>query len=87
MRVLSYVYNTQGMGLKYHGQNDIVGFADSAFADDRDTLHRTMGYTFLLNGVAVSWSSRKQTHVAISTIEAEYEAAKETMKRSSSSTR
>jgi transposase InsO family protein len=84
MRVLAYLFHTQEMGLEYHGQSDIVGYADAAFADDKVTLHSTMGYTFLLNGCAVSWSSRKQRHIATSTVEAEYvafhEATKEAMK-------
>jgi hypothetical protein len=67
MRVLAYLFHTQEMGLGYHGQSDIVGYADAAFADDKDTLHITMGYTFLLNGCAVSWASRKQRHIATST--------------------
>jgi hypothetical protein len=84
MRVLAYLSYTQDMGLEYHGQSDLVGYTDAAFADDKDTLHSTMGYTFLLNGCAVSWTSRKQKHIATSTVEAEYvafhEAAKEAMK-------
>jgi hypothetical protein len=43
-----------------------------------------MGYTFLLNGSAVFWASRKQRHIATSSVEAEYfafhGAAKEAMK-------
>jgi histone deacetylase 1/2 len=84
MRVLSYLYQTQEMGLEYNGDHDIVGYVDSAFADDKDTLHSTMGYTFVLNGAAVSWGSKKQRTVATSTVEAEYvafhEAAKEAIR-------
>ncbi len=85
MRILAYLFHTVDMGLEYRGQSDLVGYAGAAFADDNDTLHSTMGYTFLLNGCAVSWASRKQRHIATSTVEAEYvafhEAAKEAMKR------
>ncbi len=43
-------------------------------SDDKDTYHSTMGFTFVLNGAAVSWASKKQRHVATSTVEAEYVA-------------
>jgi hypothetical protein len=39
MRVPAYLFYTQDMGLEYHGQSDIVGYADAAFADDKCTLH------------------------------------------------
>jgi hypothetical protein len=41
------------MGLEYNADHD-VGYVDSAFLDDKDTLHSTLGYTFVLNGAAVS---------------------------------
>jgi hypothetical protein len=74
MRVLNYLYQTQDLGLEYNGTHDIVGYVDSSYGDDKDTLHSTMGYTFILNGAAVSWASKKQRHVATSTVEAEYVA-------------
>lgn len=72
MRVLYYLNQTQDKGLEYSGNHDVVGYVDSAYADDKDTFHSTMGYTFILNGAAVSWASKKQRTVATSTVEAEY---------------
>lgn len=60
------------MGLEYCGNHHLVGYGDSAFADDKDEFYRTMGYFFLLDGAAVSWASKKQRGVAGSTVEAEY---------------
>lgn len=37
--------------------------------------HAMLGYTFLIDGGAVSWSLRKQELVILSTVEAEYIAA------------
>ena len=48
---------------------------DSDFAGDLDKRKSTTGYMFTLVEVAVSWISKLQTIVALSTKEAEYMAA------------
>ncbi|KAJ9522562.1 hypothetical protein QJQ45_008399 [Haematococcus lacustris] len=42
---------------------------------DKDTARSTTGYVFTLHGAAISWSSRLQPTVAMSTAEAQYMAA------------
>ena len=42
--------------------------------------HSTMGYIFLMHSAAISWSSKKQASVALSTCEAEIVAASEACK-------
>jgi hypothetical protein len=74
MRVLAYLHGAPDKGLEFNGDHDIVGYVDSAYADDKDYNHSTMGYAFLLNGAAVSWASKKQRGIAHSTVEAEYVA-------------
>jgi hypothetical protein len=74
LRVLGYLYQTPDKGLEYNGDHDVVCYVDSAFADDKDIFASTMGYTFILNGAAVSWTSKKLREVAVSTVEAEYTA-------------
>jgi transposase InsO family protein len=74
LRVLAYLHHTPDFGLEYNGNHDLVGYVDSAFADDKDNYHSTMGFTFLMNGAAVSWQSKKQRGIATSTVEAEYVA-------------
>src|SRR5271168_4069533 len=54
---------------------DIRGFVDVDWARDLDQRRSTSGYVFNLFGGAVSWMSKKQFVVALSTIEAEYMAA------------
>ena len=44
-------------------------------AGDRDNRRRTTGYVFTVGGTAVSWVSKIQSVVALSTTEAEYVAA------------
>jgi hypothetical protein len=51
--------------------------ADSATQEHR---HAITGYTFLIDGGAVSWSSKKQEIVTLSTVESEYVAITHTAK-------
>ena len=55
------------------------GFAPDANTDvdwgsDLDKRKSTYGYAFLLNNGAITWSSKKQPCMALSTMEAEYVA-------------
>ena len=52
------------------------GYADAAFtnADDHKS---TTGYVFLGSGGAITWKSKKQTMIALSSVEAEYVALSE----------
>ena len=52
--------------------NKLVGFSDSDFACDKTDRRSCSGYAFILNSGAISWSSRRQSCVALSTAEAEY---------------
>jgi hypothetical protein len=54
---------------------NLIGFTDADFAGDRLDRKSTSGTCQFLGGSLVSWSSRKQTLVALSTAEAEYIAA------------
>ena len=55
--------------------SDLVGYSDSDYAGDLDDRKSTSGHVFLLNSGAISWSSKKQPVVTLSTTEAEYVAA------------
>ena len=54
---------------------NIHGFVDANWAEYLDQIRSTSGYVFNLFGGAVSWMSKKQSLVALSTIEIEYMAA------------
>lgn len=49
-------------------------FTDSDWGNDADTRRSVSGYVFMKNGGAITWSSRRQPTVALSTSEAEYMA-------------
>lgn len=53
----------------------VHGYSDSDWARDHDTRWSTAGYIFLMAGGAVSWSSKIQSAVTLSSTEAEYIAA------------
>ena len=75
-RVLRYVRGTSDYGILYHG-NDIDkltldGFYDADWGGSRNDRKSTAGYVFKMYGGAISWCSRKQSVVALSSTEAEY---------------
>ena len=52
----------------------MVGYTDADWSGDLDERKSMSGYVFLLNNGAISWSSKKQTCIALSTMEAEFVA-------------
>eukprot|EP00253_Pinus_taeda_P010696 PITA_10696 len=81
VRSLMYLHGTSDYGLCYQGRPglervlDIHGFVNADWAGDLDQRRSTSGYVFNLFEGAVSWMSKKQSVVALSTTEAEYMAA------------
>ena len=87
-RVFRYLHGTSDYGLCYQGRPglervlDIHGFANADWAGDLDQRRSTSGYVFSLFGGAVSWMSKRQSVVALSTTEVEYIAATHASKES-----
>jgi hypothetical protein len=54
---------------------DMNCYVDDGHAADVDTRRSTTGYIFFMSGGSISWQSRLQTSVALSSMEAEYMAA------------
>src|SRR5690349_24524472 len=52
----------------------IEGYSDADWGGSPDDRRSTTGYVFILNGGAITWNSKKQPTVALSTTEAEYMA-------------
>jgi len=81
-RVLRYVKSSMEKGLVFDKNSSCVlqGFCDADWAGDHETRRSTTGFTFIFGGAAVSWGSKLQKTVALSTIEAEYMALCEASK-------
>ena len=75
-RILRYLKGTTYLGLSYKkcAEGNLTGYSDADWAGDMDDRYSTSGNVFFLAGGAVSWLSKKQATVALSTAEAEYVA-------------
>lgn len=76
MHVIGYIKNTIDYGLTYTcgtGLSPYV-FVDADYGGCKDTRRSTSGYVFMMAGGPVTWSSKRQATVALSTVEAEYVA-------------
>lgn len=76
-RALRYLKGTLDFGLFYkkEGNEKLIGYTDSDYAGDQDDRKSTSGYVFMMSSGAVSWSSKKQPVVTLSTTEAKFIAA------------
>mgnify|MGYP005981043023 FL=1 len=77
-----YLISTKNDGLCYDGQNSerLIAYCDSDFAGDTETRRSTTGYIIFFCGGPISWCSRKQPIVSLSSTEAEYISAAECVK-------
>lgn len=75
-RVLRYVQGTLNLSLVFKSDDKkvILGYVDSDWAGDKVDRKSTAGYAFKVFGCTISWMSRKQEAVALSSTEAEYVA-------------
>ena len=84
-RVLRYLRGTVNYGIMFtkSESGELLGYSDADWAGDKEDRRSTSGYLFQMAGGPISWKSRKQESVALSTAEAEYialsSAAQETV--------
>ena len=76
-KIHKYVKTTLGMGLmyKYNAKVSFHGFTDTDFGGDLDDRKSTLGFVFLCGDTSISWCSKKQATVSLSTTEEEYKAS------------
>ena len=65
-RAIRYLKGTRDWKLKFGPTGGVEGFTDANWGNDADDRHSICGYVFMLNGGAISWSSKKQSIVALS---------------------
>ena len=79
--ILRYLRGTTNQALYFGGSNiSLQGYVDADMVGDRDNRRSTTGYVFIVGGTIVSWVSKLQSVVALSTIEAKYVVAIEASK-------
>ena len=77
LRVLAYLSHHKAIGLRYEDdQRDLSGMSDASWA----VQHSTSGHIFTMSKAAISWSSKKQPTIALSSCESEIMAASEAAK-------
>ena len=72
--ILRYLKGTSHFCITYGTCKElrILGFSDSNWGGNLNDRKSTTGYLYMINNGLVSWTSHKQSTVAVSTLEAEY---------------
>lgn len=93
-RVLRYLAGTRDLGLVFGSRNesvsdsrghtqlelDVCAYADADWANDKSDRRSVTGWVAKINGDPISWASKKQRTVALSTCEAELYAEAEAIR-------
>ena len=76
-RIFWYLSSTETLGLWYAHHDDfrLTAYSDADYAGCRIERKSTSGACHFLGGCLISWASKKQNSVALSTAEAEYVAS------------
>lgn len=78
--IVRYLNGTKHLKLKLNStleNSALVAYCDADFAEDKTDRKSTTGFMVFVNGGLISWRSRKQSIVALSTAESEYIALSE----------
>lgn len=75
IQILRYLNATKHLCLTLGGKDlKLVGYSDSNWAEDWDDCCLILGYTFRLGSGAISWKSKKQPTVSLSSFKDKYKA-------------
>ena len=74
--ILRYVSGTKDLGIMYPTSENfkLIGYTHNDNGGNRYDMKRTSGYTFYFRTGFVSWASKKQSIVTLSSAKAEYVA-------------
>ncbi|RDX85719.1 hypothetical protein CR513_33049, partial [Mucuna pruriens] len=72
--ILRCLQETKNLEIFYKtGENEeLLVYTDSDYAGDFDDINNRYGYAFMLGGSVISWASKKQPVVSLSTFEVEF---------------
>lgn len=82
-KILKYLNGTRYKGIMYKKGEDMTNldaYCDSDYAGCIETRRSTTGFIIMISGGPVSWCSKRQPIVSLSSTEAEYIAAAECLK-------
>ena len=81
-RIWQYLYHSKNLVLVFSPQGELTlqSYCDADWGGDYTTRKSTIGYLFLFGNSAISWSSKLQKTVVLSSCKAEYMALKEVIK-------
>lgn len=73
-RILRYLQGTKNLQILYkrNVNQEITGYCDSDWASCTEERRSCTGYVFMFQDGAISWNSKRQQTIALSTTEAEY---------------
>lgn len=72
-RIFCYIKETLDLQLIFRGALSLLtGYTDADQASDHDTWRSTSGFIFNIGSGAISWSSKQQPTIALSSYEAKY---------------
>lgn len=78
LRIARYLKSTRNLGICYHhtqsSNSSLLGWSDSDWGGEIGSRRSTAGFVFTLAGGAITWQSKRQVAVTLSTAEAEFVA-------------
>lgn len=82
-RIFKYIKGTSRLGIRYDAASKtgmLEAYSDADYANDATTRRSISGIVIKYSGGAITWASRRQDCISLSTTEAEYIASSEATK-------